>query len=484
MRCLKYISWLIIFLALLFAFIFRLYTIFTYIQFDADQARDGYVYMHFWDKSLPWAERLIAYGPSSSVSSEDKGYFLPPLYYYLVLPFTAFSANPIWQAFCNALLSFLSVPLLIFLLYQLLASISTYRRLFLAALGGLWWSVFYLDILYSNEEWNPSSIPFFLFSFLLLSNLIWKKVKYPIIIWLLMGLNLAILVSLHSTALFIIPIVYLVLAVYFIIKTKKWWLPLSGLIGSQLFLLPYWLKEYTVNFTNTRIIIRTLMSNGGEKITGLEKIMSIFSSYFNLSFEGYFFQPKIYFFGGIFLALIIVPAIYYFRGNKKIFFTLLLTELLFFLAIFNFSGEIFKHYKILLWPLPLFLTIFAIAYFPAHKWYQKIIISFFCLGIIISIISNCLLLRIYWQDHYGEKRSVNTQDIFMALEKIPDHNNFCLPRKYKKSFEYFNNYIIKKQINFYELNSETTESVCAKDAYWFVVRQQASENIIFSLLHY
>ncbi|TRU80599.1 MAG: hypothetical protein EWV76_23065, partial [Microcystis novacekii Mn_MB_F_20050700_S1] len=48
------------------------------------------------------------------------GFVIPPLYGYLAFPLTIFGSTPEFQVLTNGLFSFLSIPLLIYFVYQLL----------------------------------------------------------------------------------------------------------------------------------------------------------------------------------------------------------------------------------------------------------------------------------------------------------------------------------------------------------------------------
>lgn len=150
------IGYVLIVLALAVAFVTRLFAVFQYVTFDIgpdpDQIRDAFLVMGIWNGEFP----LL--GPPASIG----GHHIMPLYYYLFFPFTLLGTAPVFQALPNALFSFLSVPLFIYLIYQLLEKVTPSFRLFLSGLAGFWYSLSFGDIFINNYQWNPSSIPFFL----------------------------------------------------------------------------------------------------------------------------------------------------------------------------------------------------------------------------------------------------------------------------------------------------------------------------------
>ena len=70
---------------------------------------------------------------------------IPPLYFYLIFPFTILGSNPSFLVLANGLFSFLAIPLLIYLVYQLLENVEFSKRILLASLAGFWYSTVYRD---------------------------------------------------------------------------------------------------------------------------------------------------------------------------------------------------------------------------------------------------------------------------------------------------------------------------------------------------
>jgi hypothetical protein len=151
-------------LAIAFAFFTRIVSIFEYVTFDIgpdpDQITFGYLWMDMWKGNFP---QLGLAGGGGKY-----GFAIPPLYIYLGFPLTIFGTAPEFQVLTNGLFSFLSIPLLIYFVYQLLENVEKDKRLLLSSLAGFWYSTIYADYFINNFSWNPSPIPFFLLLFALL----------------------------------------------------------------------------------------------------------------------------------------------------------------------------------------------------------------------------------------------------------------------------------------------------------------------------
>ena len=119
----SFLAYTLMLLATALSMLNRLINLFRYTTFDIgpdpDQVRDAFVYMAMQAGQFP------TLGPGASIG----GYSLPPLYYYLVFPATLIGPDPRLQVLPNAVLSFLTTPLLIYLVYRLLVRLPLTRRL-------------------------------------------------------------------------------------------------------------------------------------------------------------------------------------------------------------------------------------------------------------------------------------------------------------------------------------------------------------------
>lgn len=461
----KLIGYSLIILAIAIGLITRIIAVFKYVSFDIgpdpDQVRDAFAVMNMWTGDWP------TLGPQ--VTTIGKHHILP-LYYYLFFPFTILGADPVFQALPNALFSFLSIPLLIYLVHQLLENIAADARIFLSGLAGLWYSVLYGEIFINNYQWNPSSIPFFLMSFTLLYYLqMQEKFSFviQIILWMGYGVILAILISLHSSTLFIMPIVFIISSAVFIYKNinnKNYLLislPAVGILSTLVALLPYWIGEFSRNFGNTKSIIKTLVGSSKSQtnytlLTGLfKRISNIFLNYYKLLTEVYFLNSSwIYLAGSIvFLSIVTYLGITKFKGNKYIWYIWVSTWGLYLYAASNLDSELTVfHYKLLIIFAPIVLTVVSLAYVKLPINRKLIFYVFTGIIIFISCCSNLFYDYQFLLIKYSNNRIMNTADMTQIINQLPTGAVICDPRvrgrrKNNNVYSYIDNYITHKGIS-------------------------------------
>jgi hypothetical protein len=450
-------AYILIILALLVGFVIRFLSLFQYTTFDIgpapDQVRDAFVYMNMWQGKLP------TLGPSASVG----GYHLPPLYYYLVFPFTILGADPRFQVLPNTLFSFLSIPLLIYLVYELLKNINYSYRILLAGLAGFWYSLIFGEIFISTFQWNPSPIPFFLMSFILiyktqLESKFFQK-STEIILWILYGIDLAILVSLHSTTMFVMPLIFIASLIFFAYKNcydfQKLFLSSFSFIFALIALLPYWQGEINRNFSNSKQIIMTIFASKNEvtHFSIWQRLSSVIFNYFELGQQAYFVGNSwIYILVSIiFLSLVLYFGIAKFQGNNIIFILFGFTWLLYLYAASNFQGTFFIHYKLLFLLSPLIFTVITLAYLDYSKTLNIVISIIVIFGIIFSCWSNLSLDYRYLLSKYGSDRLISTTDVVNILNQVPKQSTICEPnysksRTIRNPYNYIDMYITKRQL--------------------------------------
>jgi hypothetical protein len=438
----SFVAYGLILLALLFGFYSRLIAAFQYISFFYfDQVRDAELYMNMWQGKLP----LL--GPGASVG----GYQLFPLYYYLVFPSTVLGANPVFQVLPNAILSFLSIPLLMYLIYQLLEKVERSKRLFLAALVGFWYSVLFVEIFINTYQWNPGPIPFFMLCFVLLYK--WQlearfSWSVQIGLWIAYGIVLAILTSLHSTTLFVMPVVFVASAILFIFRNrrdiKRCLLPLLSVASAIIILAPYWKGELSRNWRNTRGIIAKITSASGEAGDRniLERIGKAFSTFVELAQQAYFlgfsaWQTAIAI--ALFVTLLIIGIFTYkkYKGNQSITLFLAFTWLIYIYASSNFWGLSVIHNKFIILWVPILLTVVALEALDFSNVFNKVAIALLSLFIVLSIILNLNFDFKLFAAKYGADRAIATADIVEIFEKIPAKSTVC-DLKAKDGWQLFN----------------------------------------------
>ena len=428
-------GYLLILVAVIFGFVSRVVSVFHYTTFDIgpdpDQVRDAFTYMKMWQGEWP----LL--GPSVSLGN----YQLPPLYYYIVFPFTALGQNPAFQALANAAFSFLSIILLIYLVYLLLENIEPSKRFFLSGLAGVWYSLLFPDIFISTFNWNPSPIPFFLIAFTLLYKyqLEGKYTFWQTISWFFYGIVLAILVSLHSSTLFIMPIIFLGSCLWFIYKKRQWYFPAVAVLSANLALFPYWKLEISRGFINTKKIINTVLGSGQSSENNiLTRLISMPLSYIELGQQAYFIgEDKLYLISSAFFLLITLAlGLITFKGNKTILGFLLCTWGIFIYAASRFEGEhFFIHYKLLILFAPIIFAILSLAYL-SHSKFSRVAGTVIALGIAFSMLTNLKYDIKYLSSKYGSTRLASVGSVIDTFNTIPENSKICDPAKQGKRIEY------------------------------------------------
>ena len=449
---------LLIVFAIAFGFISRLATVFRYNTFFYyDQVRDANVYMRMWAGTFP------TLGPSASVG----GYSLPPLYYYLVFPFTVLGPNPVFQALPNALFSFLSIPLLIYCIYQLLEKTERPKRIFLAGLAGFWYSHLFVDIFLGTFHWNPSPIPFFLLCFILLYQFQVES-KQPIafqaVLWVLSGIDLAILTSLHSTTLFIMPLVFVASCTYFIFKNykqpQKWGLPALAVVAAAIALTPYWKGEVNRNWANTRGILAKIFRANAQAndYSILQRIGRAIQSFFELGQQAYFlsFSGWVTALTIVFFSTILLFAIAKVKGKSVIFSIILLIFLIYLYAASNFWGMSIIHNKFIVLFFPIVFAILSLASLNFRKYLDKLIGAIVIVGMLVSVGANLAIDYKYFASKYSPNRPVTTADIIQIFDRLPAESTVCNPDNEEGwvlydpyySYKYIDTYITKKELEF------------------------------------
>ncbi|MGB7248985.1 MAG: hypothetical protein WBC73_08605 [Phormidesmis sp.] len=460
-----------ILLAMALGLITRIVAVFQYVTFDIgpdpDQIRDAFVVMGIWQGEWPTLGP-VAYGAGLG------GFHILPLYYYLLFPFTLFGKTPAAQAFPNAFFSFLSIPIFIVLIYRLLEGVHASKRLFLSGLSGFWYSLLFGSIFISNFQWNPSSIPFFFMSFTLLCDIQIKNLadwKVQIPAWIGSGIILAILVSLHTSALFVMPVVYVIVSLNFIFKTFKkrginlrLALPGLGWLAAIVALTPYWIGESSSRFSNTKAILRTALSASGSAPESDEKTFFLFNIVerlgntalhaLNVVRQAYFWNASVLYLviSLVAITLVVSVAFFKFKGNQTIWLLWLSTWALLLLAAASLdpSDTVF-YYRILVTAAPIALTAVALAYVELSGSRAIAYSSAIACFITLSCVNNLYYDAQFMAAKYGGDRVMNTQEIAQIMEQLPIGAKICDPRIARKrsainQYNYIDTYITHRQI--------------------------------------
>jgi 4-amino-4-deoxy-L-arabinose transferase-like glycosyltransferase len=231
--------WLIVLLTLAAAFL-RLYRIDSSLQFLGDQGRDALVmYRMLTQGDLPFI------GPITSVG----GFYLGPLYYYLMAPFLwLWRFNPVGPAIATATLGITTIPLL-YLVGQKIFSHSV--GLIAAAL----YTFAFIPISETRSAWNPNPMPLaalgIIYGFYLANYN--RKPKGL----LLAAISLAAALQFHYMIVFLGPWLLWQFILALKNKSNRVMLVWSGLIFVSM-LLPLLLFEVKNNWLNTKGLIEFL----------------------------------------------------------------------------------------------------------------------------------------------------------------------------------------------------------------------------------
>lgn len=187
-------NWLLLFILLLAAFL-RLYKIADYLTFLGDEGRDALVVYNILHG------HLTLLGPTSSVG----GFFLGPIYYYIMAPaMWAAGYSPVGPAVLIGLFGVVTV----WLVYYVGAKFFNRPAGIIAA---ALFAINPLVIVYSRSSWNPNLMPL---TTLLMLFVLYKAVeKSSWKLYLLTGVIYGIAMQLHYIEVFVGPM----MAVYFLV---------------------------------------------------------------------------------------------------------------------------------------------------------------------------------------------------------------------------------------------------------------------------
>lgn len=440
----KRAAWMIFGISLLIGVLTRFMVLLHYVNFEGDQVRDAYVFAGMRHGIWP------VLGPEISGSY----YQLPPLYYYLVFPITLVGMHPALQALPNALFSVLTIPLITFTLYRLLEGVSDSRRFFLSAVGGLWWSASATDINYATRDWNPSSIPFFITAFILIASIQVERPRLTNIAlgsWSALGALTAILISLHASTLYVMPVVFIAVWIAFVIRSPAclrlragalvFW---SGCVAIAC-LAPYWRGQINERWRNASEIFSYAHAASG-KMMVMDKIENVMRAYGWLNGQGYFLGDSrlLHRVGLLFLIAIVPIALVTFRGNRVLFAMLCGTWVTYLCAASSYPPfEIYWRLPIAV--APLFLSVSSLAFINYASIWGRIMGSGLALSLFISITSNVLMDVKHSGYVIGPSRLLAVSDVINALNRIPYGASVCAANE---ADGYIDEYMTKRQLNF------------------------------------
>ncbi|MEK7119422.1 MAG: glycosyltransferase family 39 protein [Patescibacteria group bacterium] len=238
----RWFMWVGLLVVLLVGAYLRLYKISEYMTFLGDEGRDVLVV-----KRMIVEHKWTLLGPTASVG----GFFLGPIYYYLMLPFLwLWKLDPTGPAVMVALFGIATI----YLVFRV-------GKDFFGDLAGLIAASLYavspVVIAYSRASWNPNLVPFFS---TLLIYLLWRIVvtnRWSELFWV--GVVLGIGMQLHYLFLFL----FLVTGVWLVLFGRSRALLRYYLLGAAGFIVgyaPFLAFEFRHGFPNTQSIIRFVLA--------------------------------------------------------------------------------------------------------------------------------------------------------------------------------------------------------------------------------
>ena len=324
---------IVLFLIVAISFFLRFWRLRDYIMFLGDQGRDVLVV-----KKILLDGKFTLLGPVASVG----GFYLGPLYYYLIAPFLLlFNFDPIGPAFFVAGVTSLTPFLLFFYL-------KTRYSTKIALLASFLFAVSPTLVRSSRYSWNPNLVPLFSFLFYVFFEnfLETKKIKYGI----LTGILLGCLFQLHYLAFVFIPVTILMLAVNaksiknFIVSTA------AIIFGVILGWLPFIIYEFRHSWQNFSGLIEFISRSDGTNV-GFDSTRYLKTIYTN--FKEIFFYlfnlPQ-----AAIIILFIVFLLYFWQKRKSILVQFVALSLL---ILSLYKGRMGEHYFNILYVF--FLIVFA-----------------------------------------------------------------------------------------------------------------------------
>lgn len=341
---------LILFLILSLSFFLRFYRLRDYIIFLGDQGRDVWIV-----KKMVLDGKFTLLGPVASVG----GFYLGPLYYYLITPFLLLSNfDPIGPAIFPALLGSLTPIVLFFYLKKRYSVLTSLISAFLYAISPIL-------IKYNRFSWNPNVVPFFSLIFFITfeSFLETKKKKYAI----LTGFLLGCLFQLHYLAFIFIPVAFIMLLLKDrLLPTLK--SSLYVFFGVIVGWFPFILYEVRHKMQNFNGLVEFVSRGDGANV-GFDISRYFVTIYTNsVSVIAYLFN-----FPQIIAVIFLLAAVIYFFAKKS---TLSKFIIISFLILSFYKGKMGEHY---------FNILYVFVVIVLSDILAKIIKSKFALSAAVSI---------------------------------------------------------------------------------------------------
>jgi hypothetical protein len=302
-----------------------------------------------------------------------------------------------------------------------------------------------------------------------------QPLLYQAIAWIFFGITVAILVSLHTTTMLIIPVTSVIASLWFVYRnrknTLKCLLPFLSILSANLALFMYWHSEIVRNFANTKGLVRALTEKGASG----EPSSNLFTRLFKAIWETVYLGNQVFFLNdNISIFNVVVSAIFFgislyivikkYRGNKTLIGFFAITWIIFLYASSNYPDEHFySHRKILLWFAPILLAIASLAYLNFTKTFDRILGLVLIIIIGYSIATNLYFDQRYLASKYGSERLLSVADTVEIINQIPVGSTLCDPakkgkRKERGQYDYIDTFMTKREL--------TITNACPSGSYY------------------
>jgi hypothetical protein len=410
-------------------------------------------------------------GQAISIASRGRPFHVPPLYHYLVFFLGGFlGPHPTFYVLAETILSVLTGPLLSFLLYRMLSGIERDKRLLLSALAGLWHSVLFVNLFYASYGANFSQIPFFVFLFVLLfDRQMSREAVRPsqVLSWSAYGIVFALLISLHATALLVMPGIFAGCCLLFVYKHHRQ--PMSycmvgvAVLFAALALAPYWAGEVSRQWANSRTILGFLSFESGpiSVTTFLDRLLGSLLTSLDLGRQVYVLgtpRALVVLSSGVMTAAVVL-ALTRFRGNRMILGQLVVIWGGFLAAAMCYRDprSILMHWKMLIVYCPVVCTITAMAYADYGRLGGKICVWLLGCFMVVSIWANMRYDTNFLYYKFAKERMFTVNDAVDVLKRLPEGTRVCpfwydwLSRVKFHPFKYIDRYIVQRGFTFVPL---------------------------------
>lgn len=396
-------------LILLLAIFLRFYQINELHFFTYDQARDDLIV-----KRILVDHKWTLLGPQSSMP----GVYLPPFYYYTLVPILWLSKlNPVGVDVYTALIGVLTVALIWFMAREFFGKIPALM------IGGLY-ATSPLIVELSHRAWNPNTQPFFILLTIFFFYKLFQARREKFLIFASLALGYAI--NLHYSALALVPI-WLFAFVWSFLKLKKKGLTLVSLLVLILFALPLLFFDLRHDFMLTKNIYSYFFA--GNRVSLSPKaffepmVASVYQLFVALLSGSFIKQAQVPFefwgklgsvltfapvsiiahkpllvqyqwWGIVVLAAIIGSVIWlYFRKSKVLTLNLLIAIVLISALVSRFyTGKFYFFYYIFLYPLP-FLFLGLVFWVLWQKGWGKLLTALIFMGMFYFNLSHVLVFE-------------------------------------------------------------------------------------------